>query len=67
MLKGQWQKRSPSKIPRAQLAHQIVSRLREDVINGKWAPGETLPSHVLAAEFGVSHISDSRGAPGVGI
>jgi DNA-binding GntR family transcriptional regulator len=43
-------------IPRSKLAHQILSRLRDDIIQGKWAPGESLPSHVLAAELGVSHI-----------
>jgi DNA-binding GntR family transcriptional regulator len=48
--------RRSSTIPRAKLAHQIVSRLRDEIVSGKWAPGESLPSHVLSAQFGVSHI-----------
>lgn len=43
-------------IPRSKLGPLIVARLREEIINGKWAPGESLPSHVLSAQFGVSHI-----------
>jgi DNA-binding GntR family transcriptional regulator len=45
-----------SPIARLKLATQIVSRLRDEIIMGKWAPGESLPSHVLSAQFGVSHI-----------
>ncbi len=45
-----------SVIPRSKLAHQIVSRVREAIVKGKWAPGESLPTHVVAQEFGVSHI-----------
>jgi DNA-binding GntR family transcriptional regulator len=42
-------------LPRT-LSRQIVTRLREEIIAGKWAPGERLPSNVLCARFGVSHI-----------
>jgi DNA-binding GntR family transcriptional regulator len=45
-----------SVIPRSKLGPLIVARLREEIITGKWAPGESLPSHVLSAQFGVSHI-----------
>jgi DNA-binding GntR family transcriptional regulator len=38
------------------LPRQILARLREEIIAGKWAPGERLPSNVLCARFGVSHI-----------
>jgi len=38
------------------LPRQILARLREEIISGKWAPGERLPSNVLCARFGVSHI-----------
>jgi DNA-binding GntR family transcriptional regulator len=50
------QQGTTSVIPRSKLGPLIVARLREEIINGKWAPGESLPSHVLAAQFGVSHI-----------
>jgi DNA-binding GntR family transcriptional regulator len=41
---------------RRSLPRQIVARLRAEIIAGKWAPGERLPSNVLCERFGVSHI-----------
>jgi DNA-binding GntR family transcriptional regulator len=41
---------------RTQLAAQIASELREQIIAGEWAPGEAMPSHLLSAAFDVSHI-----------
>ncbi len=46
---------SPEPIVRS-LPRQILARLREEIVTGKWAPGERLPSNVLCARFGVSHI-----------
>jgi DNA-binding GntR family transcriptional regulator len=46
----------PAPIGRAKLGAQIVERLRDEIIHGGWAPGESLPSHVLSEKYGVSHI-----------
>ena len=43
-------------IVRVKLAPQIVERLRDEIISGVWAPGESLPANVLSSRFGVSHI-----------
>ncbi|MDB5799047.1 MAG: transcriptional regulator, GntR family [Paucimonas sp.] len=41
---------------RVKLAPQIVERLRQEIVTGVWAPGESLPANVLSAKFGTSHI-----------
>lgn len=40
--------------PRRNLAHEILSRLRADIISGVFMPGEALAEPVLARRFGVS-------------
>jgi GntR family transcriptional regulator, transcriptional repressor for pyruvate dehydrogenase complex len=46
------------KIERTSVPDQIFSQLKESIIAGKWAPGDSLPSELqLAEEFGVSRMS----------
>ena len=40
--------------PRRNLAREIASQLRRDIISGIFAPGEALAEPVLAGRFGVS-------------
>jgi DNA-binding GntR family transcriptional regulator len=40
--------------PRRNLAHDIVSQMRRDIISGVFKPGEALAEPVLAGRFGVS-------------
>lgn len=46
------------KIERTSVPDQIFEQLKEAIVAGKWAPGESLPSEAqLADEFGVSRLS----------
>lgn len=47
--------RRPTLSPRT-LPRQIVEIVRHEIVTGRWAPGERLPSSVLEERFGVSHI-----------
>lgn len=47
--------RRPVLEPRT-LPRQIVEILREEIIAGRWKPGERLPANVIETRFGVSHI-----------
>ena len=40
--------------PRRNLAHEIASQLRRDIISGAFKPGEPIAEPVLAGRFGVS-------------
>jgi DNA-binding GntR family transcriptional regulator len=41
-------------IPRRSLQAEVVSRLREEIVEGVWAPGMRLQERVLCARYGVS-------------
>lgn len=41
-------------IPRQSLQAEVVSRLRNEIIEGKWPPGARLQERVLCERFGVS-------------
>jgi DNA-binding GntR family transcriptional regulator len=40
--------------PRRNLAHDIASQMRRDIISGTFKPGEALAEPALAGRFGVS-------------
>jgi len=41
-------------IPRQSLQSEVVSRLRNEIVNGTWPPGARLQERVLCERFGVS-------------
>jgi DNA-binding GntR family transcriptional regulator len=41
-------------IVRLPLAEQIAGRLRNEIVSGRWAPGEKLPEHLLCSRLNVS-------------
>jgi DNA-binding GntR family transcriptional regulator len=41
-------------IPRQSLQAEVVARLREEIVSGKWPPGARLQERVLCERFGVS-------------
>jgi DNA-binding GntR family transcriptional regulator len=41
-------------IPRQSLQAEVVSRLRDEIVSGKWPPGARLQERVLCERFGVS-------------
>lgn len=45
---------TPRLVARSSMVSQILPRLRQDVIEGKWRPGERLVEPVLCEQFGVS-------------
>ncbi|HEY1833570.1 MAG TPA: GntR family transcriptional regulator [Solirubrobacteraceae bacterium] len=48
----------PSQVPRVSLPDHVFARLREEILTGRYRPGERLPpQRALAAEFGVNMAS----------
>lgn len=44
----------PSFVTRPSISAQILPRLRQDIVEGRWAPGERLPEPLLCGQFGIS-------------
>jgi DNA-binding GntR family transcriptional regulator len=41
-------------IPRSTLQNEVASRLRDEIIQGQWKPGERLPERLLCERYGIS-------------
>lgn len=41
-------------IPRSSLQIEVASRLRDEIVGGKWRPGERLPERLLCERYGIS-------------